>query len=40
MKSKIETSGSFDASRATALWLGFVAANMACIGMMVMLLMW
>ncbi len=40
MKRKIETPASFDASRAMALWLGFIAANMACIGMMVLLLMW
>ena len=40
MKRIIEKFQEFDASSAMALWLGFIAANMACIALMMMLLSW
>ena len=35
-----EETQDFDASKATALWLAFIAANMTCLGIMTMLLAW
>ena len=40
MKKILASFQEFDASSAMALWLGFIAANIAGIGLMTMLLVW
>ncbi len=40
MQDQAEQNENFDPSNATALWLAFIAANMACLGIMTLLLAW